>query len=503
MTKTVGERECRPFTDQPVLFAESPARSLRISASLGSMSSSTFMRSAQVLLVFTLLATGAFAQVNLAPTTGSNVLDGDSPHLLVTGLRPGEMATVHSFRKSMAYDPPNYTAVPLLAHAEAVFQADNKGRISIDSAAPIHGTYTGIDPLGLLWSGTRLALDGSTNLPITQSVHLQSSTDILFKIEAPSLGVGKSVETVIHLTDGSDLLDIQTVSLPGLNGVFARPGAKSSSPLPAIILLHGSEGGSNASARVTAIRFAQLGYAAFALNYFAWPGSGLDNVPQALVNIPVEGLATVRTWLMSQSNVDAQTLAIWGASKGAELALVGAAHYGWIHRVVACVPSNAVWSGFGRPPAAGEVYSSWSIDGKGLPYIPYDNFQDALDRKVSSLFVHQRSLNKASPEQRVAARIPIERSDARFLLLAATKDVMWPSATMTNDIESSLRTAHKESAVKSLIFPEASHFICGTGSEPRRINPVHKPEGDDPTPEADAHAVATSWKETKAFLLQP
>ena len=89
--------------------------------------------------------------------------------------------------------------------------------------------------------------------------------------------------------------------------------------------------------------------------------------------------------------------------------MVGAAHFPWINRVVACVPSSVVWSGFGRPPAAGEVYSSWSIDGKGLPYIPYDNFQDALDRKFSSAFVHQRSLDKGSPEQRAEARIPIEK----------------------------------------------------------------------------------------------
>jgi hypothetical protein len=190
-------------------------------------------------------------------------------------------------------------------------------------------------------------------------------------------------------------------------------------------------------------------------------------------------------------------------SKGAEFALVGASHYPWIHRVVACVPSSVVWSGFGRPPAAGEVYSSWSIDGKGLPYIPYDHYEDALNRKFSAAFVHQRSLEKASPEQRAAARIPIEKSDARFLLLAATKDVVWPSASMTNSMEASLRAAQKESSAQAILFPEASHYICGTGSEPRRINPVHKPEGDDPTPEADAHAAAASWITTKAFLQQP
>ncbi len=460
----------------------------------------SYLNAASLLLVSAILASTAFAQVSILPAPGSGVLDGEPLHLRVSGLRPGEQATVHSFRKTMAYDAPTYKAVPVLAHAEAVFAADGEGKIAVEFAAPIRGTYSGVDPLGLLWSGTRLALDGSPTLPVTQAVYLQSPTEILFRIEAPSLGAGKWVETDLHLTDGADQCDIQTVSMPGLNGVFARPKARSSDRLPAILLLHGSEGGNSASAQELAVRFAQLGYAALALNYFAWPGSGITGVPEALVDIPVEGLAVARSWLLKQPGVEAQTLAVWGVSKGAEFALVGAAHYGWIDRVVACVPSSVVWSGFGRPPAADEVYSSWSINGKGVPYVAYDHFDDALSRKVSSAFVHQRSLDAASLEERAAARIPIERSGARFLLLAATKDVVWPSAAMTKDLESSLRAAHKESAATTMIFPNASHYICGTGSEARRINPVHKPEGDDPTPEADAHAAAASWNETKAFL---
>jgi hypothetical protein len=258
------------------------------------------MRSVQLVLALAVLVPVAFTQVSLVPATGTNILDGDPPHLLITGLRPGEVVTVHSFRKATAYEPPKYAALPVIAHAEAAFAADGEGRIAVDSAAPIRGTYSGVDPLGLLWSGNRLGLDESAKLPVVQSVHLQSATEVLFRVEADSIGTGKWAETVIQLTDGADLLDIKTVSISGLNGVFARPKAKSAGPLPAILLLHGSEGGSDASARETAVRFAQLGYAAFAVNYFAWPGSGVSGVPQALVDIPVETLATARTWLMAQ-----------------------------------------------------------------------------------------------------------------------------------------------------------------------------------------------------------
>ncbi len=462
----------------------------------------------QILLLYCALVSSCFllcegttgAQITVAPLVSSTVLDGDSPHLLVSGLRPGEIATVHAFRKATAYTAGSYVGTSVLAHAEVAFAADSTGRITVDSAVPLSGTYSGADPLGLFWSGTRLPLDGDAAEPVTHELHLDGTNEMLVRVEAPSIGDKHWAEAKLHLTDGADKVEVQQIALPGLNGAFARPKDQSIKPLPAILLLHGSEGGSKDSARATAIRFANLGYAAFALNYFAWPPAGLTGVPQAFVDIPVEGLATARTWLMQQHGVDADHLAVWGASKGAEFALVGAAHYPWIDRVVSCVPSSVVWSGFGRPAAAGEVYSSWSIDGKGLPYIAYDNFQDALDRKFSSAFVHQRSFAKASAQRQAAARIPIERARADILLLAATNDVVWPSGVMADEIEKALSSTPTQAKVHSLIFPNASHYICGTGSEPRRINPVHKPEGDDPSPEADAHAAELGWKATEAFL---
>ncbi len=457
-------------------------------------------RLAAALIFLTIVCAGtAWASVTVAPMVSSSVLDGESPHLLIAGLKPGELTTVHAFRRTLAYAPGSYTGSPMLAHAEIVFAADSTGRITVDSAVPLSGTYSGADPLGLLWSGTRLPLDGEATEPVTRDLHLTNSNQVVIRVEAPSLGT-KWVETAFQLTDGAGAVTVQEISQPGLNGVFARPKAAPAGPLPVILLLHGSEGGSEEAARNAAIRFANLGYGALALNYFAWSPAGLTGIPQVLVDVPVEELATARSWLQAQPGVDAEHVALWGASKGAELALVGAAHYAWVDRVVACVPSSVVWEGFGRPPLTGEVYSSWSIDGKGLPYVPYDNFKDANDRKYSWAFVHARSLAKASPGQLALARIPIENAKANILLLAATNDVVWPSGVMADDIEKALSTAHTQATVHSMIFPNASHYICGTGSEPRRINPVHKPEGNDPSPEADAHAAATGWKAIEAFL---
>lgn len=454
-------------------------------------------------LLLPIISTPVRAQtkgVTIAIAAGTEVLDGDAPGITITGLRAGELATVHCFRRTIAYDAPAYEATIVVAHAQAEFVATAEGTIHVDTTAPLRGTYAGIDPLGLLWSGTRMQATADTASSITQNLHMEDTSVIVLRVEAPSLGAGHWVETQFRLTDGADRVVVQAVSAASLNGVFARPKAAGDRRLPSIILLHGSEGGSAASARASAIRFAQLGYAAFALNYFAWPGSGLTNIPDALVDIPVESLERARDWMSQQSGIDAHTVAVWGVSKGAEFALVGAAHYPWIKRVVACVPSSVVWSGFGRPPYPNEVYSSWSIHGLGLPYIPYDRYEDALDRKVSAAYVHERSLARASIAQQMAARIPLEKSHARVLLLAATNDVVWPSASMALQIQAAMRAAQKDHELQTILFQDASHYICGTGTEPRRINPVHKPEGNDPTPEADAYAAHTGWLATKSFL---
>ncbi len=450
-----------------------------------------------------LVRSTVFAAVALHPSPGTEVVDGDAPHLQVSGLMAGEHVRVHLFRKAIGYGVNDYAGKPVFAHAEAVFVADKNGDVSVDTAISVEGTYVGADALGLLWSGTRMTESGDSSQAITQNVALRDNSDVLVRVERISMPSAEWLETRLRLTNGSRDLSFEEVRVPGLTGVFARPKETSDHPLPVILLLHGSEGGTWASAKDTAARFARLGYASFAVIYFAWPGTGVPSAPQALMNIPLETLAKSRDWLLQQPNVNARTVAIWGVSKGAEFALVGATQYPWIERVVACVPSSVVWTGFGRALKPGELDSSWTIDGKELSVIDREGWEDVSALRWTSAFVHQRALDMASEEELQAARIRIERSHAKMLLLAADKDVVWPSALMTRQIEATLRAHGEKDEERSIVFPNASHFICGTGSEMRRVNLVRRPEGDDPAPEADAHAAESGWEATKAFLQIP
>lgn len=435
-----------------------------------------------MLLALFLLAALALPAQQL--TADPTVIDGDPPNIRVSGLKPRESFTIHSYRSTRYFQPGvRGEGEPVSAHAYARFTASSQGTLNIDTAAPLAGaTYSGIDPLGLLWSGEKAP-------PRTDLQDRQ----VLLELERD----GKIVSSFrVQLTDARDLVDTREVHSGYVNGVFGRP-KSATGKLPALLVLHGSEGGSMEGARARVIRFARLGYAVLALNYFGW---GDSRMREGLMNIPVEIVSEARDWLLQQPDVDARQLAVYGGSKGAELALLAASEYSWIDRVVACVSSSVVWAGFGRAVKPGEDPSSWTLNGRPLPYIPYDNYDEALQGRISAGAVHRRSLTKASADLRQASRIPIEKSTARILLLGATRDTVWPSGSMTRDIEQTMKKAGKSTQLETLVFENASHFICGTGPEIRKINPHLNPEGDHPLPEADGRASGEGWRRTREFL---
>ena len=99
---------------------------------------------------------------------------------------------------------------------------------------------------------------------------------------------------------------------------------------PTILLLGGSEGGDIMA--YTAPRFASAGYVAASVAYFGLPG-----LPQSLEEIPVETVGKALDAIASRPDVDSGHIAIFGGSKGGELALLAASVYPQIHAVVADV----------------------------------------------------------------------------------------------------------------------------------------------------------------------
>lgn len=255
---------------------------------------------------------------------------------------------------------------------------------------------------------------------------------------------------------------------------------------PAILVLGGSEGGEGVS-KAVGRKFALAGYGVLAVAYFRTPG-----LPEQLQEIRLEYFRAATDWLAANPLVDAGKIGIWGASKGGEAVLLIASHDPRFHAVTASVPSSVVWQGINYANFM-DNKSSFSLDGKPMAYLPYDNsaaFTGTLD-------LYQRSLAKLA--EHPDAVIPVERINGPLLLISGADDKMWPSGPMAKQVIARLDARHFRFAHRQLDYPDAGHAIAFPDAPA-------KPAGNSPfmamggTEEGNAAARADAWKQTLAFF---
>lgn len=363
--------------------------------------------------------------------------------------------------------------------AAATFRATSAGTVDTARQAPIAGSYAGVEPMGAFWSGCKAK---STSAGA----------------EGPAIGYAR---VTVRANDrevaaGSIRISFDPIGIR-LSTATPFPGAVWAVPAdhrhhPVVIVLGGSEGGSS-TARAMAPLFAARGYATLGLPYYDPgydPTDRIEGLPRSFTAIPVDRLATVREWLNRQPEADANRIGLWGASKGAEFALIAASNYSWIKAVVAVVPSDLVWEGWG---GTGPATASFAFDGRPLAFEPYAGMDVELTKAAKGELMDLRRVHvegrAAHPDRVDAARIPIERFHGTLLLIAGGRDQVWPSAEMAKNILAVRKRAHEKTRI--IAVPLANHFLGGPGTTP--VAPLVTP-GSDAV--AIAHARADGWAAT-------
>lgn len=254
---------------------------------------------------------------------------------------------------------------------------------------------------------------------------------------------------------------------------------------PGIVVIGGSEGGIEGSGRL-ASALADAGFAALAVGYF-----GMDGLPEQLVAIPLERFDDAIDWLRLQPQVRGDTIALVGASKGAEAALLTASARPGLAAVVAATPTHVAWQGLDM--AAWSDVPSWTRKGTPVPYVRYDD-QGPFWPLVE---MYSRSLRNLAAV--AAARIPVATIDAPLLLISGQKDQMWPAYAMSEDIVRSLRAARPDAVVEHLSYVDAGHGVLGLPFDP------DGPAGErlsalGGSPEGNLAARRDGWPKVLAFL---
>lgn len=348
--------------------------------------------------------------------------------------------------------------------SQATFVADGQGVVDVTTQAPISGTYSGTDPMGLIWSML-------PNMPGAEKPYFANweTYTVVVTITAEIEGeqLGPAYFRRIRLPED---VTRTAVSENGLVGVFFTP--EGTGPFPTLLVLGGSDGGVDTK---KATLLAAHGYAALALAYFGPP-----SLPDALAEIPLEYFNTAIDWLKSQEAVDKNRIGVVGTSRGGELALLLGATYPDLKAVISYVGSGVVYAGYTRTPD--DLRAAWTIDGEPVPFhIPATNNLDE-------------------------AAIPVERISGPVLLISGGDDQLWPSAELSQIAIDRLRQHNHPYPYEHLVYENAGHFIgppywpTGGDGFTHPVSGVRFTAGG--TPAADAHANADSWTRVLAFLEQ-
>jgi dienelactone hydrolase len=381
--------------------------------------------------------------------------------------------------------------------SRATFTSDDDGRVDVARQAPVSGMYDGVDAMGLFWSMNRLPSEarpvppGAIMLPVPIRLEAESAVGRRAEITIMRRVAGSGVTRHVIRTDGL----VGTLFLP------PEPG-----PHPAVMVVSGGGGGID---EFRGAILASHGYAALALGHFAVEGR-----PRGLVNIPLEYFETAIGWMRAQKWFDSRLLAVWGASRGGELALLLGATFAEINAVAAWVPSGVLFWALGRAePGDTRPHAAWTFRGRALPYLQENNTRGdpppacTPGRAVAYTPFYRGQLRDARAVER--ATIPVEKIHGPVQLVSGLDDQMWPSSDLADIALRRLETHRHPFPFRHRKNPEAGHTIMVPywPLPELRVITLGRVEGAQDcllfqggAAKADAEAGVDAWRDLLTFL---
>ncbi|MFT3852316.1 MAG: acyl-CoA thioester hydrolase/BAAT C-terminal domain-containing protein [Ilumatobacteraceae bacterium] len=242
------------------------------------------------------------------------------------------------------------------------------------------------------------------------------------------------------------------VDEPGVVGTFTVP--EGPGPFPGVVALSGSGGGVPSW---WGDLLAPHGIAVLAAAYF-----GVEPLPAALCEIPVETVAAAGEWLRRRPEIREGPVGLVGGSKGAELALLAATAFPELFGPVAAVaPQCVTWFGVDLTGGVADASarSSWTLGGRPVPFVPPVpgvGFERTA-RGLRSVGIYAAALEQAAAI--AAAAIPVERAIGPLLLLSGGDDGACPATSMARMIVERMNAHGRGADVRHRDFPACGHVI--------------------------------------------
>jgi hypothetical protein len=236
--------------------------------------------------------------------------------------------------------------------SSAVFTADATGSVDLLRQKPDEGSYDFVDSMGLIVS--MKSSDPKALEKIARNISIEQDLPINLSAEC---GAERANATLERLFNSPEIRK-QRVS-DGFVGEFFF--GDDPDRLPVVWI--GGSGSGLAINAVVAAPLASRGFNVLSLPFFGEPG-----LPKQLSRIPLEYFERALDWLMQHPAAAGKGLRVLAMSKGAEVALILASRCPSIRKVALWSPHAYCFQGI-----AYRDESSWTYQGKDLPYIRLKN----------------------------------------------------------------------------------------------------------------------------------
>ncbi|XP_038968231.1 acyl-CoA thioesterase 3 isoform X1 [Rattus norvegicus] len=338
----------------------------------------------------------------------------DQPvHITVRGLGPEQPVTLRAALRDEK---------GALFRAHARYRADAHGVLDLERAPALGGSFTGLEPMGLIWAM-------EPERPFWRLVKRDVQTPFVVELEVLDG----------HEPDGGRLL-AQAVHerhfmAPGVRRVPVREGrVRATLFLPPD--LFGLGGG---LLEYRASLLAGKGFAVMALAYYNY-----DDLPKDVDIIHLEYFEEAVNYLLSHPQVKGSGVGVLGISKGGEL---GFAMATFLKNITAAVIINGSVANVGGTLQ----YRDETILPVGMSTKRIKRIKDGLKDIVDAL---NNPLEGADQK----SLIPVERSDTTFLFLVGQDDHNWKSEFYAREASKRLQ-AHGKEKPQIICYPETGHYI--------------------------------------------
>ncbi|XP_069494910.1 acyl-coenzyme A thioesterase 1-like [Ambystoma mexicanum] len=331
------------------------------------------------------------ASVSLDIAPSPKCLFDDPVRISVRGLSPLQAVTL---RASLTDE------TGVLFRSSAQYTAESSGELDLTRSPSLGGSYTGVEPMGLVWSLL-------PETPFRRLVKRDVCSPLYLDLEVhdahgpPGQPLAKATNERAFMGEGVRRIPVREGKLKAT--LFVPPGP---GPFPAVIDLYGTAGG---LPEYRASLFANRGFMTLALAYF-----GFEDLPQGLDALHLDYFGAAVEFLQMQQQANVSGIGVLGISKGADLALSMATFLPGIKAAVSI-------SGCGvnvLTPLHGNGFTL-----SGLELI-FEKIVFTADNAANSL----EALGDPADPVNAGCHIPVEKSPAAFLFLSGLDDQFIKSA---------------------------------------------------------------------------